>query len=113
MSVETLSRENRYQNEKIKEIELKMNHLDMERGTEEQNKKFIQRNMIDVVKRLATSLGAEPIEYTSAETITHKASELIQVSKYRHIVIIDFELFVIDKYFRKIDYLIKCDTILY
>ncbi len=81
MSVETLTRDNRYQSEKIKEIELKMNHLDMERTTEEQNKKFTQRNMIDMVKRLAAALGTEPTEYTSIEAVTHKASELIQVSK--------------------------------
>lgn len=79
MSVETLTRENRYQNEKIKETELRINHLDMERSSEEQNKKFTQRNMIDVVKRLATALGAEPTEFTTVETISHKASDLIQV----------------------------------
>lgn len=82
MSVETLTRENRYQSEKIKEIELKMNHLDMERSTEEQNKKFTQRNMIDVVKRLASALGVEPTECTGVEAVTHKASELIQVSAF-------------------------------
>lgn len=79
MSVETLTRENRYQNEKIKEIELKTNHLDLERSSEEQNKKIVQRNMVDVVKRLAAALGAESFESTSVEVITHKASELIQV----------------------------------
>lgn len=81
MSVETLTRENRYQSEKIKEIEMKMNHLDMERSTEEQNKKFTQRNMIDVVKRLAAALGTESTECTGVEAVTHKASELIQVSE--------------------------------
>lgn len=79
MSVETLTRENRYQSEKIKEMELKINHLDMERSSEEQNKKFTQRNMIDVVKRLANALGVEPTEFTAVETISHKASDLIQV----------------------------------
>ncbi|XP_065211760.1 coiled-coil domain-containing protein 170 isoform X2 [Planococcus citri] len=78
MSVETLTRENRYQNEKIKEMEMKINHLDMERSSEEQNKKYTQRNMIDVVKRLATALGAEPTEFTAVETVSHKASDLIQ-----------------------------------
>lgn len=79
MSIETLTRENRYQNEKIKEIELKTNHLDLERNSEEQNKKIVQRNMADIIKRLATALGAEPFDSTSVEVITHKASELIQV----------------------------------
>ena len=82
MSVETLTRENRYQNEKIKEIEMKMNHLDMERSTEEQNKKYTQRNMIEVVNRLASAMGAEPTDCRGVEAVTHKATELIQVSLF-------------------------------
>lgn len=98
MSVETLTRENRYQNERIKEIELKTNHLDLERSSEEQNKKIVQRNMVDVVKRLATALGAEPFDGTSIETVTHKASELIQVTlvlTYQVISITGLKLFCI------------------
>nr|CAD7571336.1 unnamed protein product [Timema californicum] len=81
MALQTLQRENHYQEEKVKTLEKKVRTLELECHSEEVQKENHRKAMEDLVRRLSSALGAEYSEamVCSPEGLVHKASELVQV----------------------------------
>ncbi|XP_021937805.1 coiled-coil domain-containing protein 170 isoform X3 [Zootermopsis nevadensis] len=80
MAMQTLQRENRYQEEKIKDLEKKVHSLELECNSEEALKEAQRKAMQDLVRRLSSALGTEYNEtiLSSPDGLIHKASELVQ-----------------------------------
>lgn len=79
-ALQTLQRENRYQEEKAKELGKRIRTLEMECHTEEQAKITARNAMGDFVRRLSNALGVlEPSEsHPSQECLVHRAADLVQ-----------------------------------
>lgn len=71
----------RYNEEKVKELEVKVRNLEMDLNAEEQKKESARNQFHDFVRRLSVALGADISDYAhvSPETLVHKATELVQV----------------------------------
>ncbi|XP_068085256.1 coiled-coil domain-containing protein 170 [Anabrus simplex] len=80
MNMQTLQRENRYQEEKIREMEKKIRSLELECNSEESQKDANRKALIDLIRRLSGALGLEYTEamISSPESLIHKAAELVQ-----------------------------------
>lgn len=81
LTVQTLQRDNRYCEEKIKDLEKKLRSLEMECHNEEQMKENARCQFHDLVRRLSAALGAEFCDTThthSPESLIIKAAELVQ-----------------------------------
>ncbi|KAJ9583754.1 hypothetical protein L9F63_021917, partial [Diploptera punctata] len=80
MAMQTLQRENNYQEDKVKELEKKVRALELECHSEETQKEAERKAMQDLVRRLSTALGTEYSEamLSSPDGLIHKASELVQ-----------------------------------
>lgn len=98
ITIQTLQRDNKYQDEKIRELEKKIRAVEMDLVTEEQKKDCARTSFMDLVRRLAVALGIDCIDgHMSAESLVHKASELVQVKKLNYFHFLDCFFF----YFRK------------
>lgn len=82
IAIQTLQRDNKYQDDRAKELDKKIRNLEMDLTTEEQKKETARNAFQDLVRRLSVALGTEPCEsaHMSTEALVHKASELVQVN---------------------------------
>lgn len=81
ITMQTLQRENRYSDEKIKDLEKKLRSLELECNNEEQLKENARCQFHDLVRRLSAALDAEFCDSThthSPESLIIKAAELVQ-----------------------------------
>ncbi|XP_063361925.1 coiled-coil domain-containing protein 170 isoform X3 [Cydia amplana] len=81
MTVQTLQRDNRYYDDKIKDLEKKLRNLELECHNEEQQKENARCQFHDLVRRLSAALDAEFCDTThthSPESLIIKAAELVQ-----------------------------------
>lgn len=81
LSVQTLQRDNRYCEEKIKDMEKKIRSLELECHNEEQQKENARCQFHDLVRRLSAALDADFCDSThshSPESLIIKAAELVQ-----------------------------------
>ncbi|KAJ2950020.1 hypothetical protein O0L34_g11357 [Tuta absoluta] len=81
LTVQTLQRDNRYCEEKIKDYEKKLRSLEMECHNEEQQKENARCQYHDLIRRLSAALDAEFCDTThthSPESLIIKAAELVQ-----------------------------------
>ncbi|XP_023723104.1 coiled-coil domain-containing protein 170 isoform X2 [Cryptotermes secundus] len=80
MAMQTLQRENRYQEEKVKDLEKKVHSLELECNSEEAMKEAQRKAMQDLVRRLSSALGTDYSEtmLSSPDGLIHKASDLVQ-----------------------------------
>ncbi|KAI4463609.1 tsec-2-related [Holotrichia oblita] len=80
IAIQTLQRDNKYQDDRAKELDKKIRNLEMDLTTEEQKKETARNAFQDLVRRLSVALGTEPCEsaHMSTESLVHKASELVQ-----------------------------------
>lgn len=81
LTVQTLQRDNRYYEEKVKDLEKKLRSLELECHNEEQQKENARCQFHDLVRRLSVALDTEFCEPThthSPETLIIKAAELVQ-----------------------------------
>ncbi|KAK9680112.1 hypothetical protein QE152_g39349 [Popillia japonica] len=80
IAIQTLQRDNKYQDDRAKELDKKIRNLEMDLTTEEQKKETARNAFQDLVRRLSVALGTEPCEsaHMSTEALVHKASELVQ-----------------------------------
>lgn len=81
LTMQTLQRDNRYYEEKVKDLEKKLRSLEIECHNEEQQKENARSQFHDLVRRLSVALDAEFCDTThthSPETLIIKASELVQ-----------------------------------
>ncbi|XP_047990808.1 coiled-coil domain-containing protein 170 [Leguminivora glycinivorella] len=81
MTVQTLQRDNRYYDDKIKDLEKKLRTLELECHNEEQQKENARCQFHDLVRRLSAALDAEFCDTThthSPESLIIKAAELVQ-----------------------------------
>ncbi|XP_048517705.1 coiled-coil domain-containing protein 170 isoform X2 [Dendroctonus ponderosae] len=80
ISLQSAQRDIRYSEEKAKELESKVRHLEIELSSEEQKKESARLQFQDFVRRLSGALGVDAVDTSSisAEALVHKASELVQ-----------------------------------
>ncbi|XP_060803910.1 coiled-coil domain-containing protein 170-like [Amyelois transitella] len=81
VTVQTLQRDNRYCEEKIKDLEKKLRSLELECHNEEQQKENARCQFHDLVRRLSAALEFDFCDTThshSPETLIIKAAELVQ-----------------------------------
>ncbi|XP_060803904.1 coiled-coil domain-containing protein 170-like [Amyelois transitella] len=81
VTVQTLQRDNRYCEEKIKDLEKKLRSLELECHNEEQHKENARCQFHDLVRRLSAALEFDFCDTThshSPETLIIKAAELVQ-----------------------------------
>ncbi|CAG9761995.1 unnamed protein product [Ceutorhynchus assimilis] len=78
IALQTAQRDVRYSEEKAKELESKVRHLEIALNAEEQKKETARLQFHDFVRRLSVALGADFSETSSPEALVHKASELVQ-----------------------------------
>ncbi|XP_076273754.1 coiled-coil domain-containing protein 170 isoform X2 [Rhynchophorus ferrugineus] len=80
IALQTAQRDVRYNEEKAKELEGKVRHLEIELNAEEQKKESARIQFQDFVRRLSVALGTDIIDNVavSSEALVHKASELVQ-----------------------------------
>ncbi|CAG9578735.1 unnamed protein product [Danaus chrysippus] len=81
LTVQTLQRDNRYCEEKIKDLEKKLRSLELECHNEEQQKENARCQFHDLVRRLSVALDSDFCDTThthSPESLIIKASELVQ-----------------------------------
>lgn len=81
IAVHTLERDNRYYEEKIKDLEKKLRSLELECSSEEQQKENARCQFHDLIRRLSVALEVDFCDNTHAhspETLIIKASELVQ-----------------------------------
>lgn len=78
-ALETLQRENKYQEEKNKELGRKIRALEVECHAEEQSKLAARESMSDFLRKLSNALGVmETIDsHASQECLAHKAADLV------------------------------------
>lgn len=82
ITLQTLQREYRYNEDKVKELEKKLRSLELEYSSEEQMKDAARSQLQDLLRRLSAALGADYCEAShgmSPEAVIHKAAELVQV----------------------------------
>ncbi|GLH16416.1 Uncharacterized protein GBIM_20689, partial [Gryllus bimaculatus] len=79
-TLQTLQRDNRYQEEKVKELEKKIRNLELECNSEESMKEAHRKAFHDLIRRLSSALGLEYSEamVSSPESLIHKTTELVQ-----------------------------------
>lgn len=80
IAIQTLQRDNKYQEDKLKEFEKKTRHLEMELSEEEQKKECARNNLQELVRRLSVALGFDCFDapHLLGEALIHKASDLVQ-----------------------------------
>ncbi|KPI92849.1 Coiled-coil domain-containing protein C6orf97 [Papilio xuthus] len=81
LTVQTLQRDNRYCEEKIKDLEKKIRSLELECHNEEQQKENARCQFHDLVRRLSVALESDFCDTThthSPESLIIKAAELVQ-----------------------------------
>ncbi|XP_030767167.1 coiled-coil domain-containing protein 170-like [Sitophilus oryzae] len=80
IALQTAQRDIRYNEEKAKEMESKVRHLELELLAEEKKKEAARTQFQDFVRRLSVALGADIIDSSSVSTeaLVLKASELVQ-----------------------------------
>lgn len=81
LTVQTLQRDNRYCEEKIKDLEKKLRSLELECHSEEQQKENARSQFHDLVRRLSVALDADFCDAShthSPESLIIKAAELVQ-----------------------------------
>lgn len=81
VTIQTLQRDNRYCEEKAKDLEKKLRSLELECHNEEQMKENARCQFHDLVRRLSAALDAEFCDAThthSPESLIIKAAELVQ-----------------------------------
>lgn len=81
LTVQTLQRDNRYCEEKIKDLEKKLRSLELECNNEEQQKENARCQFHDLVRRLSVALDSDFCDTThthSPESLIIKAAELVQ-----------------------------------
>ncbi|XP_052739426.1 coiled-coil domain-containing protein 170 isoform X1 [Bicyclus anynana] len=81
LTVQTLQRDNRYCEEKIKDLEKKLRSLELECHNEEQQKENARCQFHDLVRRLSVALDADFCDTAhthSPESLIIKAAELVQ-----------------------------------
>ncbi|KAG6455052.1 hypothetical protein O3G_MSEX009017 [Manduca sexta] len=81
LTVQTLQRDNRYSEEKIKDLEKKLRSLELECHNEEQQKENARCQFHDLIRRLSAALDADFCDSThthSPESLIIKAAELVQ-----------------------------------
>ncbi|KAK9891618.1 hypothetical protein WA026_015581 [Henosepilachna vigintioctopunctata] len=80
IAYQTALRDNKYNEEKIKELEQKLRNTEMDLASQEQKKEAARLQMQDFIRRLCVALGSDISESThmSPEALVHKASELVQ-----------------------------------
>ncbi|CAK1601003.1 unnamed protein product [Parnassius mnemosyne] len=81
LNLQTLQRDNRYAEEKIKDLEKKIRSLELECHNEEQQKENARCQFQDLVRRLSAALESDFCDTThthSPESLIIKASELVQ-----------------------------------
>ncbi|XP_066252441.1 coiled-coil domain-containing protein 170 isoform X3 [Euwallacea similis] len=78
--LQTAQRDIRYNEEKAKELESKVRHLEIELSAEEQKKDSARQQFQDFVRRLSVALGADIVDSSNItpEGLVHKAAELVQ-----------------------------------
>lgn len=81
IAIQTLQRDNRYHEDKSKELEKKVRALELDLNAEEQKKDSARLQLQDLIRRLSVALGVDLAEssHLTPESIVHKASELVQV----------------------------------
>lgn len=81
IAIQSLQRDNKYLEDKVKEMEKKIRSLEIELSAEEQKKEAARGSFQELVRRLAVALGSDCCEssHMPAEALVHKASELVQV----------------------------------
>ncbi|KAE8750207.1 hypothetical protein FOCC_FOCC003015 [Frankliniella occidentalis] len=77
LAVQTLQRESRQASERVSELEAKLRRLELECHEEEGLKDAARTALSDLVRRLATALGAELVD-ASPEVLLVRAAELVQ-----------------------------------
>lgn len=81
LTVQTLQRDNRYCEEKIKDLEKKLRSLELECHNEEQQKENSRCQYHDLIRRLSAALDSDFCDTThthSPESLIIKAAELVQ-----------------------------------
>lgn len=81
ITVQTLQRDNRYCEEKIKDLEKKLRSLELECHTEEQQKENARSQFHDLIRRMSAALESDFCDTThthSPESLIIKAAELVQ-----------------------------------
>lgn len=82
IALQSFQRDNKYQEDKIKEMEKKLHCIEMDLNAEEQKKESARHSYHDLVRRMSAALGVESCDgHFSAESIVHKATELVQVNR--------------------------------
>nr|XP_026500703.1 coiled-coil domain-containing protein 170 isoform X1 [Vanessa tameamea]XP_026500714.1 coiled-coil domain-containing protein 170 isoform X1 [Vanessa tameamea] len=81
LTVQTLQRDNRYCEEKIKDLEKKLRSLELECNNEEQQKENARCQFHDLIRRLSVALDSDFCDTNhthSPESLIIKAAELVQ-----------------------------------
>ncbi|XP_048480325.1 coiled-coil domain-containing protein 170 [Plutella xylostella] len=79
LAVHTLERDNRYYEDKVKDLEKKLRSLELECGSEEQQKESARAQLHELLRRLSAALDADWADAAHApETLVMKAAELVQ-----------------------------------
>ncbi|XP_049825664.1 coiled-coil domain-containing protein 170 [Aethina tumida] len=80
IALQNAHRDARYQEEKAKELEVKVRNLELDLNAQEQKKESARLQLQDFVRRLSVALGSDIIDtsHVSPETLVHKATELVQ-----------------------------------
>lgn len=80
IALQSLQRDNKYQEDRIKDLEKKIRCLEQDLTSEEQKKEAARCSFQELVRRLALALGSDCCDssHMSAESLVHKASELVQ-----------------------------------
>lgn len=81
ISYQTALRDNKFHEEKIKELEQKLRNTEMDLASQEQKKESAWLQMQDFIRRICIALGSDMSDSAniSPEALVHKASELVQV----------------------------------
>lgn len=84
ITIQTLQRDGRYQEDKAKELDKKVKNLELDLNSEQQKQKSTRLQLQDLVRRLSVALGLDVGEssHLTPEAIIHKASELVQVRSF-------------------------------
>ncbi|XP_077295723.1 coiled-coil domain-containing protein 170-like isoform X2 [Arctopsyche grandis] len=81
IALQTLQRDNKYHEDRAKDLDKKLRTLELECSNEEQMKDSVRSQLQDLVRRLSVSLGVEFCESAHAhtpESIVMRAAELVQ-----------------------------------
>ncbi|XP_065158638.1 coiled-coil domain-containing protein 170 isoform X2 [Atheta coriaria] len=80
IAMQSLHRDARYAEERVKELEKKLRTTENQLCSEEQKKENARQGLNDLVRRLAVALGVDfcDASHVSTESLIHKAAELVQ-----------------------------------